>query len=401
MRSPSSAGCSASADYDGASASDGVTATSVPHWIREGARLARSTKAARENGRALTPSAIPIGATGTKAATPALPSRDVVVAALVSTGLTATQAGCIYDGVSANPQTAADVSALIGGLTNPSGATASAATAGLTPDATNRLVMSVAPCLDQATLLALLAAGQGVGTGGVQSQLASLLASAQGLDAAKLVGLDPAALAKTVAGALGSDQVKQLQALLASVGSAQSAASANPLAGLDLEHLDLSKLTKDQMPLLVLALLKGLTPEQQGQLGQLTKVQLDQLHINIDPDKLTPEEVGTLLLIISPLLAGAISTDPAKPGPGGPGQVYIPPGLDLSNINPLVFLNRADVLAQFAKQGMDPTVSACIFDSMARMSASTIAAFFSTGESSQAALASFLLAAVSCIAQGR
>ena len=62
---------------------------------------------------------------------------------------------------------------------------------------------------------------------------------------------------------------------------------------LDITKLDLSTLTQEQMPL-VLALLKGLTSDQQGQLMKLAQVNLDELNIKIDPDKLKPEEIGTL-----------------------------------------------------------------------------------------------------------
>jgi len=404
------AGCSSSADYADAPKDEAAT-TEIPRWIRDGVRIARATKAARDAEN--TPdrsgdldSLLPTAGSGNKAGT--LPPKDVVVAALTGAGLTATQASCIYDGVSANPQTAADVTAILDGLAAASAAQNPATTpaaipglANLSTESTTRLVMTLAPCLDQAAILSLLAVGQGAG-GTEGSALTQLLNSAKGLDLSKLAGIDASAIAKAIGGSLGADELKQLQGLLAAVGSAQQTAATNPLAllGIDITKLDLSKLTQEQMPILVLALLKGLTPDQQGQLSQLVQVRLDELDIKVDPDQLTPEEIGSLLLILSPLLAGAIRTTPATVPPGGdPAQVYIPPGMDLSGMNPLIFLNRADVISQFEKQGISVAVGGCIFDGLARLPPSTIAAFFSD-TAAAAAAGSVLLIAVSCVVQG-
>lgn len=408
------AGCSSSADYEAAPSKK--AAVEVPRWIRDGVRIARATKAARNPtapGASRDLGGL-ITSGGTNAAEPdTLPPKDVVVAALAGAGLTAQQAGCIYDGVSSNPQTARDVAAVLKGLAGAAsaqhpGGTAAAfdpaalpGLANLTPESTNRLILAIAPCIDQATLISLLAAGQGVGAGGGgPDAVAALLGSAQGLDLRKLAGLDPDAIAKAVAGALGSEQVKQVQQLLAAVGSGKALLD-NPLAGLDLSKLDLSKITQEQMPLLILGLLKGLDDEQQSQLRKLAEVKLDELNIKVDPDQLKPDEIGALLLILSPLLAGAIKTTPVKPPPGAdPNQVYIPPGADLSNMNPLIFLNRADVLAQFEKQGINTKVAGCIFDGMSDLAPSTIAAFFSE-QASAGAAGAVILVAVSCLVQSR
>lgn len=404
-------GCSASADYE-AEAPKPDAPVEVPRWVRDGVRIAKATKAAQDGDEG-DPSANRPTISTAPAKKDVLPSRDVVVAALGGVGMTPTQANCVYDGISASPQTAADVTSLINALA--SGAVASGvsgapggtfdaasipALANLTPESTTRLLVTVAPCLDQATMLGLLAAGQGLGgAGGGGDAIAALLGQAQGLDLAKLAGFDTNAIAGAAAGALGPAQVQQLLALLNSVGS-DPLSLVGGLAGIDITELDLSKITQEQLPLLVLALLKGLSGEQQGQLMKLAQVNLDQLNIKVDPDQLTPEEIGGLLLILSPLLAGAIKQTPATVPPGGdPLQIYIPPGADLSHMNPLIFLNRADVMAQFAKQGIGGAVAGCIFDGMAKMEASTIAAFFSE-DKAPAAAGSVVLIAISCIAQG-
>src|SRR3954451_9001302 len=109
------AGCSASTDYESnPSATPTSAADAVPHWIREAARLARATKApaantARSKGNSTTPGATP--------ADGGLPPRDVAVLALKNLGLSDSQAGCVYDAVAANPQTAGDVAALLGAAT--------------------------------------------------------------------------------------------------------------------------------------------------------------------------------------------------------------------------------------------------------------------------------------------
>lgn len=405
------AGCSSSSDYEAGPAKK-AEAVEVPRWIRDGVRIARATKAARQPDAVAGRDLSGLITTGSgEAGGGGLPSKDVVVAALTGAGLTADQAGCVYDGISASPQVADDVAALLEGLAGaaPAAGTAAAfdpasvpALANLTPESSTRLLLAVGPCLDQAALLGLLAAGQGLGgAAGGTDAIGALLGSAQGLDLSQLAGFDPSAIANAVAGALGPEQVRQVQQLLAAVGTAQTTLANNPLLTFDVTKLDLSTLTQEQMPLLVLALLKGLTGEQQGQLMQLAQVNLDQLNIKISPDQLKPDEIGTLLLILSPLLAGAIKTAPPTVPPGGdPNQVYIPPGADLSNMNPLIFLNRADVIAQFEKQGIDPNVAGCIFDGMSDLAPSTIAAFFSP-DAAPAAAGSILLIAVSCLAQSR
>lgn len=410
------AGCSSTSEVDDAAADAARTSTDVPRWIRDGVRIARATKAARQKAPTTDASgAIPSVTVASSGTTDAgsLPSREVVVAALANTGMTATQAGCVYDNIAANPATAANVSALLKGLagaSTPTGGTvdpaAVPALASLTPENATSVVMAIAPCLDQATLLGLLAVGQDAGGTASASgaagpaAIAALLNSAQGVDLTKLAGIDLNAIASSAAGALGAQQQQILAALLAEVGKAQSEITKNPLVQLQIGNLDLTQLSKEQLPILLLALLKGLTSEQQRQLAQLAQVSLDDLDLDINPDELTPEEIGALLLVLAPLLAGALKSPTATVPPGGdPGQVYIPPGLDLSNMNPLIFLNRDDVLAQFAKDGVDPKFGGCLFDGMARLPPSSIASFFSTDKSGPAA-GQIVLLAIGCLAGG-
>lgn len=362
----------------------------VPHWIREGVRLASAEKAGR--APATTDREGRDDDTPTTTAPSGLPSREVVVASLTAAGLSAEQAECVYDHVVADPLVSSEVTAFVTALSTPGGTGgATGAVAGLSPEATTRLVTTVSPCLDQATLVALMAAGQG--TGG-NTQLQALLNQAQGLDLAALAGFDPAALAQALAGRLGADQVRRLQELLGGVGTPGAGGA---LAAIDVEGLDISRLTPEETPLLILALLRGLTPAQQMQLLSLTRVDLGDLDLQINPDTLTPEEVGRLLLALSPVLAGTIS--PTPPDGHDPGQVYVPPGADLSNINPLIFLNRADVIAALQRQGFAPSVAACLFDSLSRLPPTTIAALF-TSDAQQSSAALVALTAVRCIAGG-
>lgn len=400
------AGCSASTDYEAAPVPE-KEKTEVPRWIRDGVRIARATKAARSGGREGSGSAgsiVPVGSPKKDSA--ALPPRAEVVTALTGAGLTEQQAGCVYDNVAASPETSGDLVSLMTGLGAATAASSTAPLQSISPEAVNRVLVTVLPCLDQGTILSLLAAGQGLTpANGAGSAVAALLKNAQGLDVSKLVGADANQIAQQVAGALGADQVQQVQNLLAAVGTAQQGLAAN-LAKLDPSKLDLSKLdlkniTKEQLPILVLALLGGLTAAQQSQLSQLVQVNLSQVNINVDPDKLTPDEVGSLLLILAPVIAGAIKPTPSSPPAGeDPNQIYIPTGADLSNINPLLFLNRNDVIAQFANQGVNPVLGTCIFDGLSRLSAPTLAAFF-TQDGTPAAIGSVLLVAISCVVQQR
>jgi len=379
------AGCSASADYDDAADDSGE----VPHWIRDGVDRARASTV----GSA---SAVPRTTTttvGSEAAASAMPSREAVLAALAGIGVSGDQAGCIYDNAATVPAVAADMSSLLSGLaTAPSTGGSLTSVAGLSAASSSRLLVTIAPCVDQATLLALL--GKGSPTATDTASLASLLKSSgtgSTTKPAPLPALGAAQLAQLVAGALGPQQVQQLTGLLAGLGSISSG-----LAGLDIANFDLSKLSAEQLPILLAAITRGLTDAQQGQLLQLAGLRLDDFDLDVDFDKLSPEELGSLLLLFAPVVSGSLKPGDQLPEGVNPGQVYVPAGSDLSNVNPLLFLNRADVVAKFNERGIDVAMATCIFDTLSRMPPATVAALFSTELQSDTATR-VLLASVGCL----
>lgn len=404
------AGCSASTDVDpsatGAKPAPASTGHSSPHWITAGIELAQGADSsgggdAASGGSGDSTDPVAAGApSGTTDAQPAaLPPREQVIPLLTGAGLSATQATCMYNGIAANPQVSADIAVLLramsaskgaSGATSASSAIASMST--LSPDTGTRLTVAIAPCLDSATLFGLLSASGG---GGGSLSLTSLagLAGKSGISLPTLPTTQAAQISALVSAALSPAQQAQLQQLL--VG-AKTLAAGN-VGGVDLEHLDLSKLTPDQTSLLVAALLHGLTPAQTAQLQSLASVDLDKLKLSIDPSKLKPEELGQLLLLISPLLAASISPTGFKPPAGvDPSQIYLPPGTDLAQLNPLLFVNKDDLLKAVQQQGGSPVLVGCLYDKMRSLSPVTLAKFFSSTPDS-VAVATVTLAAITCV----
>ena len=401
------AGCSASTDVDpaatGTARSVSSSGRTAPHWITAGIELARGSGSSSgdvaDDTSGSTDAASGDTTPGSTAAEPAgLPPREQVIPVLTAAGLNQTQATCVYNGVAANPQVSSDIAVLLrtlsaaqgaSGATSASSAIASLST--LSPETGTRLTVAIAPCLDSATLFGLLSASGG---GGGSLDLTSL-AALVGKSGVTLPVLptSQAAQISALVGALSPAQTKQLQQLLE---GAKTLSSGN-LAGLDLAHLDLSKLTPDQMSLLVAALLHGLSPAQEQQLTSLATVDLDKLKLSIDPKNLKPEEIGQLLLLISPLLAASISPTGFKPPAGvDPTQIYIPPGTDLSQLNPLLFLNKDDLLRSVQQQGGSPEIVGCLYDKLRTLSPATLAKFFSSANDSLST-ATVTLAAITCV----
>jgi hypothetical protein len=313
--------------------------------------------------------------------------------------MTEGQAKCVYKNVSINPTVAKDVAtllkatgALAASAANPPAAKGTITPlSGLDPDTGSRLAIAIAPCFDAASLVSLLGA-----SGALGSDAASLAAL---LTASGDVGGVDAATAATLAQLSGSKldpaQLKQLQALLAAAATSGNATAA--LAGIDLAKLDLAKLTPAQIPILAAAIIRGLTGPQQQQLFDLSKVNFDKLGIKIDPDKLTSEQVGALLLAASPLLAASVSpTNGAAPAGVNPNQIYIPAGLDLSQINPLMFVARESFVSGFVEQGQSGPLSGCLYDKLRVIPPTTLAALF-TSNGTPLAASEVLVAVVSCI----
>lgn len=394
------AGCSGVEDYE--ASPDGAASNEVPHWITDGVRLARDTRASWSDD-----ATSPNRPTGSLAPTEgsALPDRATLVAGLVGMGLAEGEANCMYDNLAANPESSGAVISLLqtlsGTAIDPANPTASlAGLATLDAQTMNRVIWSVAPCLSPESLTTIVMSAQSL-AGNPTGQLLGI--EGLNLDPAAiqqlLAGVDISALAAAAAGQLGADQVGNLQAvLLAALNSSGDVSSIikDPMMLLQLDQLDLSTIPPDQMPILILAIIRGLTPAQQRQLQNLAQVRFDELQLAVDPSTLTSEEIGGLLLILAPILSGAINGDNEPPAGWDPNDIYIPPGTDLSYLNPLLFMNRDAVIKSWSESGVNPVLAACFFDSIRMLEPVTLAALFSTN-GSEAAYGSLVLAAVSCV----
>ncbi|NLA37010.1 MAG: hypothetical protein GX868_15180 [Actinobacteria bacterium] len=420
------AGCAGAKAPDTAAPAGKTNDAEVPYWIVDGVRLARDTKASWGDGE--TSSNRPSTPTSTPQRVATLPDRELVVPGLVALGLAETEAHCMYDNLAANEDATEAAVALLSALSGLDPAAAASPTmiaslSTLDEQTMSRVVLSVAPCLSPTSLATILLTAQGLAPGAMLAGLAPGGANIAGmlggvdlaaltslnLDPATLAGLqamlsqvDVAALARNAAGGLGPVPVQQLEQLLRNTFNTDANLAsilADPALLLNLDKLDLSKIPTDQLPLLFLAIARGLTPSQQGQLQNMAQLTFDDLDLRIDPTKLTSEEIGGLLLILGPLLANAVRDENSPPIGWDPSQIYIPEGADLSGINPLLFLDRQATIDSFVKQGINPNIGACFFDSLRSLAPTTLAGLFST-TGSEAATSSLLLAAFVCVLRG-
>lgn len=377
------AGCAQSSQIDASGSDTEEIATetgAIPGWIQRAFDAARASDSESE----VLP---PTRRSSSSNENAALPDRDAVVPALIAAGLSAEQAECVYTGLSSNPAVAQDLELISSTLASSSdGGVNVSALASLDPDASTRILASLAPCLDAGSLSLLLG---GLGSGG---SLAALLPGLAGgnIDLAALQGLDLSGLDPSLAAALN--------AYVASLaGGGAPDLSGFDLSGIDIGNLDLSSISPDQLPTLILAILAGLSAGQRQQLSDLAQIDFDNLGIDIDADNLTPEQIGGLLLLISPLAVAAISPNGGAPPPGAdPSQIYIPPGTDLSQINPLNFVPRETVIQGAIDQGISPGAAGCLFDNLKAINPTSLGSLFSNSPN-PVAVAELALAAVLCV----
>ncbi len=379
------AGCARSSQIDGAGDAEQVEvaadAPEIPAWIQRAYAAAAGDD---EGPGAIAPptrrSSAPDDDSG-------LPARTVAIPALISAGLTADQAECVYSSLSSNPALATDLEAFTSSLSaTPDGGLDPTSLSGIDPDSSARILASFAPCLDAGSLSLLIG-----GLGSVDS-LASLL------PALGTTGLDPAALANLDLSGLDPATAATLGGIISSAGSSGVPdISGVDLSAFDLATLDLSSIPPERLPLLVLAIFAGLSPAQRSQLSSLAQVDFERLGINVDVDSLTPEQIGGLLLLISPLAVAAVSPTGAAPPPGAdPNQIYIPPGTDLSQINPLNFVPRDTVVQGAIDQGVNPGAAGCLFDNLRSVSPLSLGSIFSSSPN-PVAVAELALAAIRCV----
>lgn len=376
------AGCSSSVEVDHVQTSR----SRQPAWVTEGLALARASSARAAERAELPPLPDPEPAAGST-----LMPMPQFVAALGALGLDATAATCIYNGIVGTP-----LADTVGKLLAAAGDPVAAATTGAIDEGSQRqMLVALAPCLDTNTLLTVLAAVTGIGgskPSGDGSINALVGAVAGRLATGGGVSGDPAALARQAGVNLTPAQIQALTAAIAAQG-------ANPLdtSKIDFSKIDVTKLTRDQIVTLLVALLRGLTPEQQAQLGRLTAVDLQSLNLDVDTSKLSKQEAGALFVVLLPFISAGIAMPTNEPPPGvDPGQIYIPPGTDLSAINPLNFVTKANLIEGLGTQyGIPPAQAGCIYDRLRLIDPRLIGEAY-LGRSEQGA-AQVVLAFVSCV----
>lgn len=361
---------------------DAGTDQSSRDWLNEGFALAAEMQR-RSGGRSIE---LTLNGDGGSTSSGS-PSSTAIVTALTAAGLPEDQAECIAGGLENNPAVADDVLSAFTAIDPNASPEVALATLAADESTLTSMLLVLTPCLDAGTVSLL---GGLSSAGELDPATLLALASSGDLDPTLLAGVDVAGLAAAAGGNLSPAELAALQSYLAT-------GNLGALAGVDLSQLDLSALTPQQAPLLLLALLSGLSNQQVGQLTQLANIQLDQLELGIDASELTPEQLGALVLLISPIAAAGVSSTGGVPPAGAdPNQIYIPAGADLSQINPLTFINRDDLTAQAERDGTDPATAGCLYDNLRAIDPGTLASIFAN-QGNPLAVGQVLVAAIECV----
>jgi hypothetical protein len=392
------AGCSRSVDVDSVESSTAKN----PSWVSKAYADAR--KKLNADAPLEAPATDESTTTTTAAPVDGLPPKDQFVAALSATGLDPTAAGCIYDSIEGTPL-AATTGKLLASASDPLQA-AVANNNGIDEATQKQLLVALAPCLDTKTLLSVLGSvsgASGTATGGtgatpsttlpninaMQTLLASVIKQAGTLSSS----VNASSLAKAAGANLTPAQIQALQNAIAAAQNLQTTDTSQ----IDLSKLDVSKLNQEQLVDLISVLIKGLTPAQLAQLNQVAAVDLQDLNLNIDVSKLSHDELGSLFVVLLPFIAAGISA-PGGQAPSGvqPGQIYIPPGTDLSDINPLNFVPQETVVAGLEKQyGLSAGVSTCLYQKVKQIDPRLLGAAYQGTNLTGAA--QLLLSVLSCV----
>lgn len=298
----------------------------------------------------------------------------------MSAGISATAAKCIYEAIADDPTAATlapQITALTDGLRN-GGTDVAVDPASLQP-----LLVTVAPCLDSATLLAMTSAlgggtksGNGAAGGGsFGAVLTSLFSAAStGGGTPSLAGLSK--LLQLDGSAATAQQIAAVTKLLSDPGALLDVQNGQVDLAI-LKNLDLRSLSEEQARALLLIFANQLTTGQQRQLEQIANVTLDELQLSINPDNLTNEERGSLLLLLSPFISAGLKPLVNRAPNGQPvDQIYVPNGLDLSDVNPLLFVSRDSAIAGFAAQGIDAAFGGCLYDRVRLLDPQTLGRAF-------------------------
>jgi hypothetical protein len=399
------AACSQAGDFPSATAAPATKPAAkaaavqakVPHWVTAGFDEADHEIALR------TPlTRPPISTTADKTR---LPPRSEFLMLMEAAGINQRSAACMYDGISKNADVSRSTAVLINAL-------AQAPKSGRSEVSTNvvdkldqgqiqQFLVAVAPCMDSQTLIALLAVLGGRSTGeitSVDSRLAGLTpATIAAIAAAAGPNPTPEGIA-TAAAALGvsltAPQLTALEAaLLAGGGAALNVLNPH---NTDLSNIDPAKVGPAGVASILFAFAAGLTDTQRQQLLHVANLNLSKIHLQVDASKITTPQGGALLLLLLPFISAQVAPNTGGPPPGSdPNSVYVPPGTDLSAINPLNFVNRENFVAGLAGQGIVPGVANCMYDKLRAIDPRLIGLSFTGG--SLTGGSQVLLAAFGCV----
>ena len=399
----------------------------MPGWLAAGLKAATDRIAASKAGQLAT--------TETGDAN-ALPDKKSFSDILTASGFGQKAADCVYDKLASSPdrsklspaittvasalKTQIPTASSPGGVTGSStallsGLSASGLTsiAGLDSDVLNKFVTAITPCLDVETLLSLYGTLGGAGGGGGAAGALGGIGSATGAAGilALLVGAGSGAGGTGATGGAGSAQAAAAgaqslppgaQGLVASLAALVStpegqAAVASKLNELDPSKANVTNLSSDNLPLVVAAFLTGLTPAQHAELENVSGVNFASLGLLADPAKMTDEQKGAALLVSIPFIAAGLSaTAGAAPAGADPAKIYVPPGADLSGINPLNFYPKDNFIGALANNGLSAAFGGCLYEKWRAVDPLLIGAGFSGGTS--LGVAQLVLGLLSCTA---
>lgn len=397
----------------------------MPAWLAAGLKAATEVIAASKAGQLAT----------TERDDNALPDKKSFSDILMAAGFGKKAAECVYDKLASSPDRAKLAPALTtvataiesqiptsaGGGTGGSsaalltGLTASDLTsvAGLDRDALKNFVTDITPCLDVETLLSLYGTLGGAGGAlgapgtlggigsvtGIAGLLALLVGGGVGGTGSGGAGAGAVGAAAAAGGAQGLPA--GAQGLLAAVigllatpeGQSQVLAE---LKSLDPKSADVTNLSPENLPLVLAAFLLGLTPGQRGQLEDVSGVNFASLGLGADPNKLSDEQLGSLLLVSIPFIAAGLSATAGKPPRGAdPEKIYVPPGADLSGINPLNFYPKDNFITALTNQGLPAVFGGCLYEKWRSVDPLLVGAGFSGGTS--LGIGQLVLGMLSCL----
>ena len=277
-----------------------------------------------------------------------------------------------------------------------------------TPGELQQFLVALAPCVDPdlfvSILLALFGAEPGQVTaasalgsfaddtlGGISgSELLGLLISIAGVPLGAGAGAFAAAAA--AGGFTGAETNLVLAAILGVLGEVDTLAE-----DIDFSDLDVSEYGAEEFAALLFLAVRGLNDRQQANLIGIANYRLSAFELQLDASDLEADQGGALLVLLLPFLSAAITPPDTNTPPPGQDlqQVYIPAGADLSQINPLFFVPRDDLVNSFAEQGVPEETGGCIYERVRELDWRIVGLALSGGDGT--GTAQMLTALIGCV----